>query len=139
MNDEQQGEAPASPGDARLETPSIWLLALLPIVPILLLFQGIPLASVSTDPFDPAQVLRQVIMAGVWVIGLVLAYLDSRFLKSAGFVRPFGWLWALIGGGVYVIGRCIVVGRRNGGARRPMWVWIALAAFCVVFAIATAL
>jgi hypothetical protein len=139
MNDELRGEAPASSGDARLETPSIWLLALLPIVPILLLFQGIPLSAVSTDPFEPGQVLRQVIMAGVWVAGLVLAYFDSRFLKSAGFVRPFGWLWALIGGGVYVIGRCIVVDKRNGGSLRPMWVWIALAVFYVVFAIATAL
>jgi hypothetical protein len=137
MPDKPRGDVSRSSGKARVETPSIWLLALLPIVLIVALFQGVPPSTASTDLFDREHVVRQVIMAGVWVAGLVLAYFDSRYLKSVGFVRPFGWLWALIGGGVYVIGRCIVVNKTSGGALRPMWVWIALAVFYVVFAAAT--
>jgi hypothetical protein len=133
MSDERRGEASISSSDARLETPSIWLLALLPIIPILTLFQGLALPTASTAPFDEGQVLRQVITTGVWIGGLVLAYFDSRHLESAGFERPFGWFWALIGGGVYVIGRCIVVKQRSGGELRPMWLWIALAVFYVMF------
>jgi hypothetical protein len=117
----------------------IWLLALLPIVLILALSHGLPFLSDSIDPSEAGQVSRQVIATGVWAAGLLLAYLDSRRLKAAGFVRPFGWLWALIGGGVYVIGRCIVVNSRNGGALRPLWAWIALALFYVVFTAAAGL
>jgi hypothetical protein len=139
MSDGPHGASSASSRIERLETPSIWLLALLPVVAILTLLQGLPLPAAGTDPFGEGQALRQVIMTGVWVAGLILAYFDSRYLKSAGFTRPFGWLWALIGGGVYIVGRCVVVNQRNGGALRPMWAWIALAVFYVVFAVAAAI
>ena len=62
------------------------------------------------------------------------AFFDHRALSRAGVVRPFHWAFAFFAfltpfaSLVYVIGRSVVVHRRSGRGRLPMWIAIAILA-----------
>jgi hypothetical protein len=60
----------------------------------------------------------------LYLVTVLLAWLDTRRLAAAGIVRPFHWAWAFLSSPVYVIGRSIVVRRRSGHGLWPIWVLI---------------
>jgi len=77
---------------------------------------------------------------------IVFSWLDWRELKKRGLARPFHWAWSFfalgVSLGVYVIGRSVVISRRQAkNGWPPLWVWIAatvltfaaMAAWCVWF------
>lgn len=69
-----------------------------------------------------------------WVappLTIVFAALDHRSLRAAGLSRPFAWQWAffallygLVGAGVYIIGRTVVLGRVRPRRWGPLVVFI---------------
>lgn len=128
----------------------IWLVTLLPLLSILSLltidwssFMRVDL----TDPYasqtaqfgmmsSPAYLLTQL---GGWVVlglSVLFAYFDWRQLTRLGVPRPFHWAWAFLGG-VYSIGRSVVVRRRTGKGIAPMWITIGIyvLSFVVAFII----
>jgi hypothetical protein len=117
----------------------IWIITLLPIlgtVTLLTLNASVLVGSLS----DPLAIYRDpgylATLALGWVVyggAVVLAYLDRRRLLRDGYDRPFHWAWTFFSGGVYVIGRSIIVGRRAGRGRAPIWVWIAITLFVTVW------
>ena len=122
-------------------TPWIWLIVVLPLLPSLGLFfvdwSGF-VDSLLADPtglgaysviFSPGYLL---LTALGWVTtGLIIwfAYLDWRELQRRGVPQPFHWAWIfltfVVSYAVYTIGRSVVVHRRTGSGLSVMWVTIA--------------
>ncbi len=79
-----------------------------------------------------ASALTNLVQFLVYAGTVVLAYFDWRTLTRRGIARPFHWAWAFIpvAGGVYLIGRSIIVRRRIEGAPAsalsPVWLWVGL-------------
>ncbi len=122
----------------------IWMIALLPILGTvtLLTLNNSVLTGFLTVPSaiyqDPGYLAT---VALGWVgygAAVVLAYFDRRRLLRDGYDRPFHWVWTFFNGGVYVIGRSIIVGRRAGRGRAPIWVWIAIMLIVTVLAVVRA-
>lgn len=67
-------------------------------------------------------------------LSVFFAYRDHRDLLARGIPKPFHWAFAFIGAYVYTIGRSVVVTRRTGRGRAPMWATIAYIAFSIVVA-----
>ncbi|MFV0374695.1 DUF2510 domain-containing protein [Microbacterium sp.] len=65
----------------------------------------------------------------VGVGSVLFAWLDWRELSRRGIPKPFSWGFAafvfVLGIGVYVIGRTVVLVRRTGAGLAALWVWIA--------------
>jgi len=120
----------------------IWIITLLPILSIVtLLTRSTPaLLGSQTDPYamyrDPGYLASLAIGSVVYGGAVLLAYLDRKRLLRDGFDRPFHWAWTFFSAGVYVIGRSIIVGRRAGRGRAPIWVWIAITLLVTVLAVA---
>jgi len=119
----------------------IWIITLLPILSIVtLLTRSTPaLLGSQTDPYavyrDPGYLASLAIGSVVYGGAVLLAYLDRKRLLRDGFDRPFHWAWTFFSAGVYVIGRSIIVGRRAGRGRAPIWVWIAITLLVTVLAV----
>jgi hypothetical protein len=132
------GAVPKAPPGTDGNTAWIWLIVLMPIVPMVLtLF--IPWGSVfDIDVTAPTPYIG---MSGMWdlylspilwistalsylVYGLSVffAYRDVKVLAARQVPRPFHWAFAFLGGIVYAIGRSIMVGRRTGKGYAPIWV-----------------
>ena len=150
---------PRLPDGAPIYGPSIWLLALLPLLSAATVwFIRIDVSSLA-DSVTANQQLSQsggsisvglvnpysMFGAGYWVamllslalrvVLIVLAYRDRQHLVRLGVVRPFHWAWTFLGEIVYVIGRSVVV--RKVAAPRglaPMWAAIAVYAVGLVSA-----
>ncbi|WP_445443258.1 DUF2510 domain-containing protein [Clavibacter sp. km1a] len=129
---------PKVPASTSPFTWAIWVLAALPVVSIVFAATqdyGSALDLRSAGPRPEAAIasaLSSLVQLLVYAGTVVLAFLDWRELTRRGIVRPFHWAWAFIpvAGGVYLIGRSIVVRRRIEGAPAnalaPIWLWIGL-------------
>jgi hypothetical protein len=115
-------------------TPFIWLIVLLPLLPLIALafwdMDAYMRNSVSSasDPFaqfkDVGYLLLQALSFLVYAASVLLAFFDFKTLTARGFDRPFHWAWAFLGGTVYIIGRSVVANRRAGKALLPIWILI---------------
>jgi hypothetical protein len=129
---------PKVPASTSPFTWAIWVLAALPVVSLVIAATqdyGSALDLRSAGPRPEAAIasaLSSLVQLLVYAGTVVLAFLDWRELTRRGIVRPFHWAWAFIpvAGGVYLIGRSIVVRRRIEGAPAnalaPIWLWIGL-------------
>jgi hypothetical protein len=119
-------------------TWAIWVLAALPVVSLLIALNVDYRAALDMSPRGPspeaavASALSSLVQFLVWAGTVVLAYFDWRDLGRRGIAKPFHWAWAFIpvAGGVYLIGRSIIVRRRiegaPGAALSPIWLWVGL-------------
>jgi hypothetical protein len=132
------GAVPKAPPGTDGNTPWIWLIVLMPVVPMLMqLF--VPWGSIydidvaARDPrigmsgmFDfylsPILWISTVLSYAVYGLSVFFAYRDVKELTARNVPRPFHWAFAFLGGIVYAIGRSIVVGRRTGKGYAPIWV-----------------
>lgn len=132
---------PMIPSSTSLNPWPIWALAVLPLaslVPLLLtdygqLFREVfraYMAGASTQSVQlgllPLSLLNYAFGLGVYVLAVVLSYLDHRMLSGrVGVVRPFHWAWSFLLPLVYFIGRAVVLRRRTGqSARGPVWMYV---------------
>ncbi|MBF4620970.1 DUF2510 domain-containing protein [Clavibacter sp. VKM Ac-2542] len=119
-------------------TWQVWALAALPVISVIIVLSLDYRSYLDMGPRGPradvaiASALINLVQFLVYAGTVVLAYFDSRTLLRRGIVRPFHWAWAFIpvAGGVYLIGRSIVVRRRIEGspasALSPVWLWVGL-------------
>lgn len=120
----------------------IWIVTMLPLVSILTLLTRSTSVLVMTpsDPYaiyrDPTTLASVAFGALVYASAVALSYFDRKRLLRDGFDRPFHWAWTFLNSGIYVIGRSVIVGRRAGRGRAPIWVWIAITLLGVTVAIA---
>lgn len=137
--------AERAPEGTNVQTPWIWILVFLPLVPLVPLF-FLDVASflspdALTDPTgmavtlglvtSPAYVALVVLGFAVTVLSIVFAYVDWRALQKAGVPRPFHFAWVFLifvvgSAAVYTIGRAVVAKRRTGHGIAPMWATIAV-------------
>ncbi len=118
----------------------IWIITLLPLLSIVTLLTGstsvLQVTAGANDMYrDPSYLALFAIGPVVYGGAVLLAYLDRKKLLRDGFDRPFHWAWTFFGGGVYVIGRSIIVSRRAGRGRAPIWVWISITLLVTVLAV----
>jgi hypothetical protein len=132
------GVATSSVRDIPTTTAWIWILVVSPLVQLVLFLVGDPLIGVSPsasgEVSTPPNLLTIENTARVlaFVAMIVIAYADSRTLRARGLYRRFGWGWAILAAGIYVIGRAVVVHRQTGRGLWPIWVWIAFLVVAVV-------
>jgi hypothetical protein len=137
----EHAEPERVPEGTPVATVWIWLVVVVPALPVLLLFgfdmSGYLLRSV-TDPtamfmmyLDPWYLSSVVIGWAAYGLVVLFAYLDHAALRRLGFARPFHWAWAFLWALVYVIGRSVVVRRQAGRGSAPMHVaiWLTVAVF----------
>ncbi|WP_317230147.1 DUF2510 domain-containing protein [Clavibacter sp. MX14-G9D] len=142
---------PQAPAGTSPFTWAVWVLAALPVISILLALSVDYRAALEMGARGPrpdaavASALSSLVQFLMWAASVALAYFDHRDLTRRGIVRPFHWAWAFIpvAGGVYLIGRSIVVRRRIPGspanALAPIWLWIGLIAIVAFVSIVKAL
>jgi hypothetical protein len=142
-----------APAGTKWNTPWIWLvlfLPLLPIIPLLFLDWG---SVVRIDPVtleqdryaslslltSPAYVTS--VLGGLLVYALVVvsAYLDWRELSRRGVPAPFHWAWTFLSSYVYGIGRGVVTRRRGAGGEVVMWVAIGVIVLSTLLGVGIAL
>jgi hypothetical protein len=121
-------------------TPWIWLLLFLPVLPTISLFFLDWSQLLEIDPntlesdldrqvafyTSPAYLLSVI---GGWVayaLAVVLAFLDFRTLRGRGVPSPFHWAWSFLSPYVYAIGRGVVTNRRTGKGIAVVWVAVGL-------------
>ncbi|MGV8912407.1 MAG: hypothetical protein ACOH14_07305 [Rhodoglobus sp.] len=119
--------APARSAGASPYTWQIWIIVLLPFLPLigLSLIDPTTLILAAYDPTlvysDPGYIM---VIAGTWIayIGtIVLAFGDVRSLKRRGVDRPFHPAFIFLGPLIYSIGRSVVVKRQLGWGLTPIW------------------
>ncbi|MNI44780.1 hypothetical protein D3C73_991730 [compost metagenome] len=126
--------------------PYIWLIAVLPFLPgLLMLTWHIEIRTYTrngTLTLDPATIISTgyfLIWGGLvftYCSTVVLALLDTRRLLRTGVVRPFHWAWSFLGGIPYVIGRSVVI--HKVAPRRGLWpLVVILAAWGLYFVAGT--
>jgi hypothetical protein len=129
------------PAGTVVTTIPLWVLVFLPLLTTLglLLVPAPALSSVyeaelsgRPQPFDPSDLIRNLLSLFVYGSTVALAFVDRRILLRAGYVRPFHWAWAFLSTGVYVVGRSIIVQHRIGRGLTPIWVWLGVAVLGLV-------
>ena len=147
------GDQLKAPAGTSGNTPWIWFvvfLPLLPIIPMVLIdFEELvhnsisnPLA-VTENTLDfvvqPAVILSVVLSWLANVGTIVLAYLDWRALKRRGVPQPLHWAFSFLVyagvGAVYPIGRAVVVKRRTGSDNGVLLATILTLVSSFIFAI----
>jgi hypothetical protein len=137
-----------APAGTDWNTPWIWLIIGLPLLPLLLLllvpwgslFDFDPFASTPAEGMggmvsvflSPFYWLSIVSSYGVYGLSVWFAYRDMKDLAARGVPKPFHWAFAFIGGLVYTIGRSVVVKRRTGRGHAPLWAEIAVVVVSIV-------
>jgi hypothetical protein len=136
-----------APAGTDWNTPWIWLIVVLPVIPSLLLL-FVPWGSMfdidlnSSNPYSGMASTWSLFLSpfywGAIVLGYVVyglsvyfAYRDVKELTARGVPRPFHWAFAFIGGVVYTIGRSVVVHRRTGSGHQPIWAEVAVLVFSI--------
>lgn len=124
-----------APEGTEWNTVWIWLVVLLPLIPMVGLFTIDWSGLINlNDPTGMSSLAFLVspgyLMAtiGGWVVyGLCawFAYLDSRELQRRGVPRPFHFAWVFLSSAVYAIGRSVVIRKRTDRGISPMWATIA--------------
>ena len=131
-----------APDGTSASTVPFWLFALTPLLS-LLTFAVVNVSeyvrlSMSADQgtlSNSSDVMSQlaatgyfnalILSAGIWVLTIVLAAVDSSVLKRRGVPRPFGWGWTFLSPLIYLVGRPIVASRRGArGSRGPVILYI---------------
>lgn len=129
--------APKAPPGTDWNTLWIWLIIVIPVLPVLLLLfvpwdrafaldasapgaaAGLGgMVDVILSPFYWGSVL---LGYATYALSVVFAYRDMRELAARGVPKPFHWAFAFIGGIVYTIGRSVIVKRRTGRGHAPLW------------------
>lgn len=115
--------------DQNVVNPYIWLIAVLPFLPgLLMLTWHIEVRTYTrngTLTLDPATIFSTgyfLIWCGLvstYCATVVLALFDTRRLARSGVVRPFHWAWSFLGGVPYVIGRAVVI--HKVAPRKGLW------------------
>ena len=135
-----QQEPATVPAGTAVYNPLIWIIALLPLLSIvtLLTLNASVLVGSPTDPLamyrDPGYLATLALGWVVYGSSVVLAYFDHKRLVRDGYDRPFHWAWTFFSGGVYVIGRSVIVRRRGGHGLAPLWVWVGINLFVLIIA-----
>ncbi|MBM7412777.1 hypothetical protein JOE38_002600 [Clavibacter michiganensis] len=141
---------PQVPASTSPYTWAIWVLAALPVVSIVLALNVDYSSALEVNPRGPrpdalvASALSSLVQFLVWGGSVALAFVDWRDLTRRGIARPFHWAWAFVPvvGGVYLIGRSIIVRRRIQGAPAnalsPIWLWVGLNVIVAFIAIVKA-
>ncbi|WP_457965129.1 DUF2510 domain-containing protein [Arthrobacter sp. D1-29] len=130
-------ERPHISSETPVYNPLIWIITLLPLLPVILLLlwnpevRFISIGSQDTPAVDPLSVFTPVyfllVFSGflTYAASVLLAYFDSERLKRDGVVRPFHWAWSFLNSAVYVIGRSVIVHKvAPGRGLLPVWVTI---------------
>ena len=131
----QNATALTAPAGTKTNTVWIWLIIVLPLLPLLGLLSIDWSRMFDYDLDNPASAYTASFSAllspgylgaiiGGWIAyGLcaLFAYVDWRDLAKAGVPRPFHFAWVFLSSVVYVIGRSVVVKRRTGGGGAPLW------------------
>jgi hypothetical protein len=125
-----------APAGTDWNTPWIWILLVLPLLPALslLFIDWSQLVDVSYYDTGTPDINNQLALytspgylftvIGGWVayaLSVVLAYLDFKALRDRGVPAPFHWAWGFLGPFVYAIGRGIVTNRRTGKGMVIVW------------------
>lgn len=138
-------ERPRISSETPVYNPMIWIITLLPLLPVVLLllwnpeFRLINIGSRNRSTVDPASIFTPtyflLVFSGfaTYAVSVLLAYLDSERLKRDGVVRPFHWAWSFLSGAVYVVGRSVIV-RKVAPDRGlvPVWVLIGVIVLSIV-------
>lgn len=125
-----------APEGAQTNTVWVWLVIVLPLLPMLpLLFidwRGL-IGSEIADPtsaytmtfglfFSPWYLAAIVLGWATYGLSVFFSYRDYRELEKVGVPRPFHWAFTFLSSVVYVIGRSVVVKRRTGtGGAATLW------------------
>jgi len=130
-----------APAGTDWNTPWVWLIVALPVVPqLLLLF--VPWGSMfdidvrATNPYDGMANSFALFLSpfywGAVVLGWIFyglcvffAFRDVTELTARGVPKPFHWAFAFLSPIVYTIGRSVVVHRRTGSGHQPIWAEVA--------------
>ena len=141
-----------APEGTATNTVWIWLIIVLPLLPMLGLLTidwGSLFDFASYNSADPSRVFAAELafflspgylgaIIGGWVVyGLnaLFAYRDWRFLQAAGVPKPFHFAWVFLSSVVYTIGRAVVVKRRTGHGSAILWASIGAIVLMVVITI----
>jgi hypothetical protein len=141
------GAEPKAPPGTDWNTPWIWLIVVLPVLPMLMLL-FVPWGSMFDIDISAPDAYSG--MAGTWALflspfywgSIVLSYVvygfsvffafrDMKELTARGVPRPFHWAFAFLGGVVYAIGRSVIVARRTGRGHAPIWAEIGVFVFSI--------
>lgn len=141
-----------APAGTDWNTPWIWLIVALPVLPSLLLLfvpwgsmfdidvtASNPYAGMSNtfalflSPFYWGAIVLSYVTYGLCVF---FAFRDLKELAARGVPKPFHWAFAFISPIVYTIGRSVVVHRRTGNGHQPIWAEVAAFAVSIVIVIA---
>lgn len=142
------GAVPKAPPGTDGNTPWIWLIVLMPVVPLVLLL-FVPWGSMydvdltARDPYTGMSGMWDVYLSPfLWIstglnyiaygLSVFFAYRDVKVLTARNVPRPFHWAFAFLGGIVYAIGRSVVVGRRTGKGYGPIWVEVGVVLFSLI-------
>lgn len=124
--------------------PFVWLIATLPVIPLIILMFWNPVLRIRTTGLrrvqtaDPASIFTLPYILAlatgllIYAASAVLAYLDWQKLRRDGVVRPFHWAWVFLSRELYVIGRSVIVHEvapRRGLA--PVWATLGMIALTV--------
>ncbi|WP_210479541.1 DUF2510 domain-containing protein [Naasia sp. SYSU D00948] len=146
---EAQSGPLTAPPDTDWRTPWVWLVLILPLLPILPAFLIDWSSIYRIDPVtlqpDPAAQLALLTspaylasVIGGWLcyaLAIVFAYLDWKELRARRVPRPFHWAWTFLSSYVYGIGRGVVVHRRTGGGLAVVWVSVAILVLSIVLGV----
>lgn len=124
-----------APEGTEVNTVWIWLVVVLPLLPMIGLFTVDWTAFVDLGDTTGMSSLTAVTSPGylfsmfsgwaVYGLSVWFAYLDYRTLGRRAVPRPFHWAWTFLSSLVYVIGRSVIVKRRTGHGMAPFWAAIA--------------
>ena len=132
-------------------TPWIWLIIGLPLLPILglLTIDWRSLFDVEYTSLDSAKLMTSQLafflspgylgaIIGGWVVyalNAFFAYRDWKFLQAAGVPKPFHFAWVFLSSVVYTIGRAVVVKRRTGHGSAVLWASIGAIVLVVILTV----
>jgi hypothetical protein len=83
---------------------------------------------------SPWYLILIVVGWAIMIASVFFAYRDHSALVSRGFVKPFHWLWSLLGA-VYVVGRSVVVWRQSRRGLSVLWTYGAIYLASIVFSV----
>ncbi|HEV7624336.1 MAG TPA: DUF2510 domain-containing protein [Amnibacterium sp.] len=138
-------EQPPLAAEARVNTPFIWIIALLPLLSAIAFLtwdeEGY-LRRAIEDPqhaavsqfTDPGYLLTWGVGFLIYPAIVVLAYFDWRALTRMGVVKPFHWAWSFLTI-VYIIGRPVVLRRRVHQGLAPLWTFLIVYVLTIVLVI----
>lgn len=108
---------------SRWGTPSVWALALSPVIAMLAVLAALIVQGVRQNP-QPHLVLAIVFL--VSLLSLLFAVIDRRALLSFGYPEPAHWAWVFLTPLAYLIVRYVRTRAQAGVGGAPLWTHIAL-------------